>query len=740
MKSCIRSFLLSLLLLLCLSIPMAAGEDYTLIGAPDMGSGAVSLSPAEDGWLFGAAPGLDGSEQAIEQWFTPADGKVVLTGLNPAEPYRLYRRQSCENEEGTQASPEAVLSFVAPVAPPASDQYRRLAENILPYRDKIEIYITDPGLSFQLTGSSALPDESGWQSAGDALVFSDLDPHTSYRLWVIPFTFYDAYHVPNAVDIAVLTDIIPQSQTEGSVGSDGSGVITISTTRPELFYTVLSPDDAQAVVGVPAAPVQKGTGGALEFSGLLPGGRYFPIALEAPPEQETLPARNAAIQLPVCDDSGLGLYWSRDDAGQMALTLSPAFSGVCYALCSADGVPLVGLDAIDGQGNALSSTDGWFQSPDGLLRFTGLPDGAQQMLLTACSQDRTVFSAKGYPLSLPLDDALPEQEEILLSGAQLTLPAAAGVQYELVRTDDGSKVQPQFKDGLFVFDALHYEVEYTLYARPDGALPVMLYSFTIPSTPEVPDPQPPVPEPEPQPDNPYIPPSPSREDDVKGSDLSEENSPSEPLPVPVDGVSDMLVCDERIAYLWGDPQGRCLPDKPITRAEAAAIFYRLLRHRPESPPAAFLDVPSGAWYAEAVNALASLNIVQGVGGGLYLPDAPITRGELALLASRLCRSVSVQAAFSDLQEGDWAYDAAAAVCHYGLMEADAQGAFLPDNHVLRAEAVRIVNRMLGRQPDPGSIGESGRRFVDLPIESAYYDELMEAANGILPISPGPPSD
>lgn len=63
-------------------------------------------------------------------------------------------------------------------------------------------------------------------------------------------------------------------------------------------------------------------------------------------------------------------------------------------------------------------------------------------------------------------------------------------------------------------------------------------------------------------------------------------------------------------------RGFCLPD------------YASLVH-------GFSDVPAGAWYAKDVNRAAELGIVEGVGGGLFDPERPITRAETAVMLMRL---------------------------------------------------------------------------------------------------------
>lgn len=54
----------------------------------------------------------------------------------------------------------------------------------------------------------------------------------------------------------------------------------------------------------------------------------------------------------------------------------------------------------------------------------------------------------------------------------------------------------------------------------------------------------------------------------------------------------------------------------------------------------FSDVPEGAWYAEAVEYCRRLGLMQGRGAGIFDPDAPVTRAELATVAMRLHRLVT----------------------------------------------------------------------------------------------------
>lgn len=119
-----------------------------------------------------------------------------------------------------------------------------------------------------------------------------------------------------------------------------------------------------------------------------------------------------------------------------------------------------------------------------------------------------------------------------------------------------------------------------------------------------------------------------------------------------------LNSDDHFAYVYGYPDGRVGPLNNITRAEVAAIFYRLLRKdiRMESQTTenSFDDVPADAWYVTEVSTLARLGVFVGRTTDVFAPDAPITRAEFATVCARFDQSGAAEDRdFSDIG-GHWA--------------------------------------------------------------------------------------
>ena len=66
--------------------------------------------------------------------------------------------------------------------------------------------------------------------------------------------------------------------------------------------------------------------------------------------------------------------------------------------------------------------------------------------------------------------------------------------------------------------------------------------------------------------------------------------------------------------------------------QAARVFYKL-QISPDPSTATFADVPVGHPFHRFVEALVAAGITAGCGGGNYCPDAPVTRGQMAVFLS-----------------------------------------------------------------------------------------------------------
>ena len=187
---------------------------------------------------------------------------------------------------------------------------------------------------------------------------------------------------------------------------------------------------------------------------------------------------------------------------------------------------------------------------------------------------------------------------------------------------------------------------------------------------------------------------------------------------------------DHIPYINGYPDNTVRPNNPITRAEAASIFFRLLtaEEKNNTFPVVFSDVRSGAWYTQAVNYLASIEIITGYPDGTFRPDRPISRAEFAAIASRFDNLAQTSSnAFSDISN-HWAVSLINSAYAKGWISGFPDGTFRPTQNITRAEVVTVVNRMLDRRVLLEDIPAGIKAFTDIASNHWAYTDIVEASN------------
>ena len=198
-----------------------------------------------------------------------------------------------------------------------------------------------------------------------------------------------------------------------------------------------------------------------------------------------------------------------------------------------------------------------------------------------------------------------------------------------------------------------------------------------------------------------------------------------------------LVLDEHFAYLIGNDDGLIRPEANITRAEVATIFFRLLTDETResfwSDTNSYTDVAAGSWYNNAVSTLSAIGVLGGYEDGSFRPNASITRAEFAKIAVSFfeLEGLDCENPFLDVAPGAWYAESVAAAAEIGLIEGYEGGLFRPDAPITRAEACTIVNRTLGRAPHAaGLLPESEMNLWpdNMDASAWYYAQIQEATN------------
>ena len=101
--------------------------------------------------------------------------------------------------------------------------------------------------------------------------------------------------------------------------------------------------------------------------------------------------------------------------------------------------------------------------------------------------------------------------------------------------------------------------------------------------------------------------------------------------------------DALAAYgvVQGSGDGFFRPFDTLTRAQLCALLAQALHCDVPSGESHFSDVAMDAWYGPAVNALAEMSLVNGVGGGLFRPDDLVTHEQFIAIMGRLGRRLNM---------------------------------------------------------------------------------------------------
>ena len=197
-------------------------------------------------------------------------------------------------------------------------------------------------------------------------------------------------------------------------------------------------------------------------------------------------------------------------------------------------------------------------------------------------------------------------------------------------------------------------------------------------------------------------------------------------------------------YILGYTDGTFDPSRSMTRAEAAAIFARLLAEKngdtiSTAANTRFTDIPAHAWYSGYAKYLNNNGVTYGKSKTIFAPDDAITRAEFTTLAVRFfdvygdgdAEIMEQYKDFNDVSDGYWAAAYIKAAAKHGWINGYGDGSFRADDEINRAEVVTIVNRLLGREADADYIADNLRKLNTFPDVSrkhwAYY-AVMEAAN------------
>lgn len=213
------------------------------------------------------------------------------------------------------------------------------------------------------------------------------------------------------------------------------------------------------------------------------------------------------------------------------------------------------------------------------------------------------------------------------------------------------------------------------------------------------------------------------------------------------------------------------PERTVTRAEFAKMMVQALLNNPyykmkmtDLARPLFIDVHEKAWYRPFVDTAAYYNIIQGSGNGLFRPENPITREEMAVMIIRVMNSEEevqwmkdqydaklIPAPFNDMNKtSSWAVGSVLLAQQKGIFRGDQNGNLRPRDYVTRGEAAAVLRRTMalqgllftpktikgilqistveGEHLELKTTDESGETFVIIPSDDILKNKLLQYLN------------
>lgn len=187
-------------------------------------------------------------------------------------------------------------------------------------------------------------------------------------------------------------------------------------------------------------------------------------------------------------------------------------------------------------------------------------------------------------------------------------------------------------------------------------------------------------------------------------------------------ISEVFNTEDHTAYINGYENGMFKPEKGVTRAEAAKMLYSLLKVQ-NVEVKTFTDTED-KWFTEAVGTMAGLGVFKGYEDGSFKPSREITRAEFVKMVVGCDTITSVHADFTDVADDNWAAPYIATATEKGWINGFADGTFKPDQKITRAQAVKIINKMLGRSADADILSKTDvKDFYDVYTSNWAYADL-----------------
>ena len=143
------------------------------------------------------------------------------------------------------------------------------------------------------------------------------------------------------------------------------------------------------------------------------------------------------------------------------------------------------------------------------------------------------------------------------------------------------------------------------------------------------------------------------------------------------------------------------PDETCTRAQAVTFLWRANSQPSAAESNPFADVVAGSYYADAVQWAVANGITSGTSATAFEPDAPVTRAQVVTFLYRDAGSPSVSGStsFADVPTDAYYRDAVRWAVMQGITAGTSATAFSPDESCTRAQIVTFLYRSSDDSPE-----------------------------------------
>lgn len=138
----------------------------------------------------------------------------------------------------------------------------------------------------------------------------------------------------------------------------------------------------------------------------------------------------------------------------------------------------------------------------------------------------------------------------------------------------------------------------------------------------------------------------------------------------------------------------------------------------------FPDVDENAEYAEAVEYLKNVGVMQGDEKGNFNPNNTVTRAQMAVIICQMLGEtdgLTVSNTFSDVPTSHWANKYVARASELSIVSGYGDGKFGPDDQVTYEQAVTMVVRAIGDSDAAQRFGGYPDGFIKAASENGYLE-------------------